>query len=87
MRPAVKTAPLGHAASLGLFALPLILACLVQAVGATGLTGNEAIPTRMRGAVLPGNSHVEMRDFDVPKPGHGQVRAGHAPEPAASPDA
>lgn len=28
---------------------------------------------RMKGAVLPGNSTVELRDFDIPKPGHGQV--------------
>ena len=28
---------------------------------------------RMRGAILPGNSTVEMRDFEVPKPGYGQV--------------
>jgi D-arabinose 1-dehydrogenase-like Zn-dependent alcohol dehydrogenase len=27
----------------------------------------------MRGAVLPGNSTVELRDFPVPEPGHGQV--------------
>jgi len=27
----------------------------------------------MRGAVLPGNSTVEMKDFSVPEPGHGQV--------------
>lgn len=31
------------------------------------------IPEKMKGAVLPGNSTVELRDFDVPKPGHGQV--------------
>src|SRR5580692_1231240 len=28
---------------------------------------------RMRGAVLPGNSTVELRDFPIPEPGHGQV--------------
>ena len=28
---------------------------------------------RMMGAVLPGNSTVEMREFDLPRPGHGQV--------------
>ena len=28
---------------------------------------------RMRGATLPGNSTVEMKEFDIPKPGHGQV--------------
>lgn len=27
----------------------------------------------MMGAILPGNSTVELREFDVPKPGHGQV--------------
>jgi threonine dehydrogenase-like Zn-dependent dehydrogenase len=27
----------------------------------------------MAGAVLPGNSTVELRDFDVPTPGHGEV--------------
>ena len=28
---------------------------------------------RMRGATLPGNSTVEMKEFEIPKPGHGQV--------------
>ena len=28
---------------------------------------------RMRGAVLPGNSTVEMREFEIPRPGYGQV--------------
>lgn len=28
---------------------------------------------RMRGAILPGNSSVEMKEFEIPKPGHGQV--------------
>ena len=27
------------------------------------------IPTHMEGAVLPGNSTVELRTFDVPAPG------------------
>ena len=27
----------------------------------------------MTGAVLPGNSTVELRDFPIPEPGHGQV--------------
>lgn len=27
----------------------------------------------MKGAVLPGNSTVELKDFDIPKPGYGQV--------------
>ena len=31
------------------------------------------IPKTMKGAILPGNSTVELRDFDVPTPGHGQV--------------
>src|SRR5512136_987683 len=30
-------------------------------------------PERMQGAVLPGNSTVELRTFDVPAPGHGEV--------------
>jgi threonine dehydrogenase-like Zn-dependent dehydrogenase len=29
--------------------------------------------TEMRGAILPGNSTAELRSFDVPKPGHGEV--------------
>jgi len=29
--------------------------------------------TKMKGAVLPGNSTVELRDFDIPTPGYGQV--------------
>jgi threonine dehydrogenase-like Zn-dependent dehydrogenase len=32
-----------------------------------------ARPERMTGAVLPGDSTVELRTFDVPKPGHGEV--------------
>jgi threonine dehydrogenase-like Zn-dependent dehydrogenase len=28
---------------------------------------------KMQGAILPGNSTVELKEFDVPKPGHGQV--------------
>ena len=28
---------------------------------------------KMLGAILPGNSTVELREFDVPKPGYGQV--------------
>lgn len=31
------------------------------------------IPIKMHGAVLPGNSTVEIREFDVPRPGHGEV--------------
>ena len=30
-------------------------------------------PTQMQGAVLPGNSTVELRTFEVPTPGHGEV--------------
>ena len=28
---------------------------------------------KMMGAILPGNSTVELKEFDIPKPGHGQV--------------
>jgi D-arabinose 1-dehydrogenase-like Zn-dependent alcohol dehydrogenase len=28
---------------------------------------------KMRGAILPGNSTVEVREFDIPVPGHGEV--------------
>ena len=28
---------------------------------------------KMLGAILPGNSTVELREFDIPTPGHGQV--------------
>ena len=28
---------------------------------------------KILGAILPGNSTVELREFDMPKPGHGQV--------------
>ena len=28
---------------------------------------------KMMGATLPGNSTVELKEFDIPKPGHGQV--------------
>lgn len=31
------------------------------------------IPRTMVGATLPGNSTVEMKEFEVPKPGHGEV--------------
>lgn len=30
-------------------------------------------PKTMRGAILPGNSTVELRDFDIPEPRHGEV--------------
>lgn len=35
--------------------------------------GSENASEKMAGAILPGNSSVEMKEFDVPKPGHGQV--------------
>ena len=28
---------------------------------------------KILGAILPGNSTVELKEFDMPKPGHGQV--------------
>ena len=28
---------------------------------------------KMRGAILPGNSTVELREFEIPKPGPGEV--------------
>ena len=31
------------------------------------------IPEKMTGVVLPGNSTVEFREYEVPEPGHGQV--------------
>jgi threonine dehydrogenase-like Zn-dependent dehydrogenase len=31
------------------------------------------IPKTMIGAILPGNSTVELKEFEVPKPGHGEV--------------
>ena len=31
------------------------------------------LPERMPGAVLPGNSSVELKEFPVPEPGHGEV--------------
>jgi threonine dehydrogenase-like Zn-dependent dehydrogenase len=33
----------------------------------------SAIPSKMTGAILPGNSTVELEQFDVPAPGHGEV--------------
>jgi threonine dehydrogenase-like Zn-dependent dehydrogenase len=33
----------------------------------------SSIPTKMTGAILPGNSTVELKEFDVPIPGHGEV--------------
>eukprot|EP00967_Tisochrysis_lutea_P017360 scaffold19682_cov28-Tisochrysis_lutea.AAC.2 len=54
------------------------LAVLLLFSFAVQLSGAEQIPSRMRGAVLPGNSQVDLRDFDVPKPGHGEVREAPA---------
>jgi hypothetical protein len=34
----------------------------------------------MLGAVLPGNSTVELRDFPIPEPGHGQVLIKQNPQ-------
>lgn len=31
------------------------------------------IPKSMMGAVLPGDSSVEMKEFQIPKPGKGEV--------------
>ncbi len=28
---------------------------------------------KMLGAILPGNSTVELKEFDIPLPGHGEV--------------
>ena len=33
----------------------------------------EDIPPTMKGAYLPGNSTVLMKDIPVPEPGHGEV--------------
>lgn len=33
----------------------------------------EAASQKMMGAILPGNSTVELKEFDIPKPGYGQV--------------
>lgn len=33
----------------------------------------KMIPRTMTGAILPGNSTVELKEFEVPTPGHGQV--------------
>jgi threonine dehydrogenase-like Zn-dependent dehydrogenase len=32
-----------------------------------------SLPAKMTGAVLPGNSSVELRSYDLPVPGHGEV--------------
>lgn len=37
------------------------------------MTPDIQIPETMQGAILPGNSTVEIRDFPVKKPGYGQV--------------
>lgn len=33
----------------------------------------ELVIGKMKGATLPGNSTVELKEFDIPKPTHGQV--------------
>lgn len=33
----------------------------------------SSLPEKMMGGILPGNSTVELKEFDVPKPGYGQV--------------
>lgn len=43
---------------------------VIKAVKERGFTEMEKM---MKGAILPGNSTVEIRDFEIPKPGHGQV--------------
>ena len=35
--------------------------------------GDKTMIGKMKGAILPGNSTVEFKEFDIPKPGHGQV--------------
>ena len=32
-----------------------------------------AVKMLMKGAILPGNSTVEIKDFEIPKPGYGQA--------------
>jgi len=59
-------------------AVVLIMACskpLVNAGIVVNPLGQEPIPSKMQGLLLPGNSHVNLRDFEVPKPGHGEVRS------------
>jgi len=34
---------------------------------------NSNLPTKMRGAVLPGDSTTQLREYPVPRPGHGEV--------------
>lgn len=41
--------------------------------GALNTSAKTASPVDMEGAVLPGNSTVELRPFPVPEPGLGQV--------------
>ena len=49
----------------------------------------KIIPKSMIGATLPGNSTVEMKEFEVPTPGFGQVLVVISPAwlPATSPAA
>ena len=44
-----------------------------QAIGLRKARECMAVKMLMKGAVLPGDSTVELRDFEVPAPGHGQV--------------
>ena len=46
-----------------------ILTCTKRKVNKGSMTNSKT----MVGAVLPGNSTVELREFPVPEPGHGQV--------------
>ena len=45
----------------------------------------SAIPTKMTGAILPGNSTLELKKFDVPVPGHGEVLYAPRHRPSADP--
>ncbi len=33
----------------------------------------KILPKSTVGAILPGNSTVELKEFEIPTPGHGQV--------------
>ena len=37
------------------------------------MTHTHAIPSTMKGAYLPGDSTVALKDIPVPEPGHGEV--------------
>ena len=47
-----------------------------QAIGLRKARESMAVKMLMKGAVLPGDSTVELKDFEVPTPGHGQVTSG-----------